>query len=242
MKILVVLPSAKGVYPPAAETQRENCVRSYSRDGLQVDVDYPKPSGFVAFGEQLGDAFNFARNHMVVAERMIEGEREGYDACVPYGMLDFGVEIARNVCNIPVVGQAHAAYCMAALMADRVGVISYHSSFNGYLRRQIEGFGFGDRIVGFGAAEMSNADMPRQRDLLFERFTSEGKRLVGMGAEVIVAHGMSMSPGEFTAREFGDTIGAPVLEGLGCAIAMAQAWVQTGTPYSRQRYKNMAGK
>ncbi|MFI5267430.1 MAG: hypothetical protein ACHQ7M_08645, partial [Chloroflexota bacterium] len=78
--------------------------------------------------------------------------------------------------------------------------------------------------------------MPSRRDELFERFVGEGKRLVGLGAEGIVCHGMSMSPIEFAADEYAGAIGVPVLEGLGCGIAMAEAWVRLGTQYSLIRY------
>ena len=126
-------------------------------------------------------------------------------------------------------------------MVDRVGVISYQSSGHGMMRRQLREWGFEDLAVGWGAAEMSNADMPKQRELLFERFVSEGKRLVNAGAEAIVCHGMSMSPVEYPAKEYADTIGVPVLEGMGCAIAMAEAWHRMGTPYSRVRYPQGRG-
>lgn len=81
-----------------------------------------------------------------------------------------------------------------------------------------------------------NYEMPERRAELFERFVAEGKRLVAAGAELILCHGMSMSPGEYVAREYAVGIGVPVVEGMGCAVAMAQAWVRTGTPYSRLRY------
>lgn len=151
-------------------------------------------------------------------------------------MIDFGVELARTRVNIPIVGQARAAYCMAAQMADRIGVITYQSNSHNRMWAQLREYGFGHIVVGFGASEMSNADMPKQRELLYERFVSEGQRLVKAGAELIVCHGMSMSPVEYRAEEYAAGIGVPVLEGMGCAIAMAEAWHRTGTPYSRIRY------
>lgn len=72
--------------------------------------------------------------------------------------------------------------------------------------------------------------------VLLERFGKEAKRLVEAGAEVIVCHGMSMSPLEYTAAELGEASGVPVLEGMGSAIALAQAWHRIGTPYSPVRY------
>jgi allantoin racemase len=189
-----------------------------------------------------GSAVEVANNNTMMAERMVKAEAEGYDACVPFGMRDFGVEIARARCRIPIVGQAQAAFCMAAMMANRVGAISYQSRSHPHVWQQLKEYGFLYLLAGLGAAEMPNAEMPARRDELFERFVSEGKRLVKEGAELIICHGMSMSPVEFKAQEFADGIGVPVLEGLGAAIAMAQAWVYTGTPYSRQRHPAYIGR
>jgi Asp/Glu/hydantoin racemase len=83
---------------------------------------------------------------------------------------------------------------------------------------------------------MPNDEMPARRDELFQRVVAEGKRLFKEGAELIVCHGMSMSPIEFAANEYAQAIGVPVLEGMGCAVAMAEAWVRLGTPYSRVRH------
>ena len=177
-----------------------------------------------------------ALTHVLVAQRMVQAEQQGYDACIPYGMNDFGMEIARSSCQIPIVGQTQAAYCTAAMMTQRMGIIGYVSSGNGHFRRQLREYGFEHLCVGMGAVEMENSEMPESPKELFDRFVSEGKRLVQDGAEVIVCHGMSMCPMEFKADDFAEGIGAPVLEGMGCAVAMAEAWVTLGTPYSPARY------
>lgn len=237
MKMLVVLPAGRGVYPEEAAQRRMDRIRSYSRPGLEVEADYPNAvSGFSPWGGD-GTAPDMARNHQIIAERMVQAEKEGYDAVSGFGMLDFGVEIARAIVNIPVVGQTQATYAMASMMAQRIGVISYESRTHSYHYRQMKEYGFLQMLVGYGAAEIPNNEMPHRREELYDRFVSEGKRLVKEGAELIVCHGMSMSPIEFPASEFTAGIGVPVLEGLGCAIAMAQAWVFTGTPYSRLRHR-----
>jgi allantoin racemase len=151
-------------------------------------------------------------------------------------MIDFGVELARSRCTIPIVGQAQAAYCLAAMMADRVGAITYQSRNHDLVHRQLREFGLTHLLSGLGAAEMPNTEMPRRREELFDRFVSEGKRLVKEGAELIVCHGMSMCPIEYSAKEYADAIGVPVLEGIGCAVVMCEAWVNLGTPYSPVRY------
>lgn len=237
MKILVVLPAAKGVYPFEAEQKRTERIKSYAGDGIEIDVGFPaSASGFNPYGGNAPTGVDLARNHVLVAERMIQAEQEGYDACVPFGMLDFGVEIAKTVCKIPIVGQTQATYAIASAMAHRWGVIGYRFSGHNHFWHQAKEYGYLDRIVGMGAPDMPNSEMPKRRDELFERFVSEGKRLVKDGAEIIICHGMSMSPIEFSAQEYADGIGVPVLEGMGCAVAFAQAWVRLGIPYSPVRY------
>src|ERR1051325_6978060 len=116
MRMLVILPAARGVYPEEAAQRRIDRIRSYSRPGLEVEADYPheKSAGFTPWGGD-GTAPGMASNHMIIAERMGEAEKEGYDAVSGFGMLDFGVEIARARVNIPVVGQTQATYAMASM-------------------------------------------------------------------------------------------------------------------------------
>ena len=236
MKIFVVLPGAEGVYPPEAEKRRIDRIMSYARPGVEISVGFPAArSGFNPYGGG-GTALAVAQNHILMAERIIQAEKEGFDACFPFGMVDFGVDLARASCTIPIVGQAQAAYCVAAMMATRVGTITYQSQNHDLVHRQLREFGLSHLLAGLGASEIPNNEMPLRREELFERFVSEGKRLVKEGAELIVCHGMSMSPIEFPAKEYADAIGVPVLEGVGCALVMCEAWVNLGTPYSPVRY------
>ena len=64
---------------------------------------------------------------MAIDQRMIQAEQEGFDACVPWGMPGFGAEIAGTGGSIPVVGESQTAYCMAVMMASRIGVTGYQS-------------------------------------------------------------------------------------------------------------------
>jgi Asp/Glu/hydantoin racemase len=83
---------------------------------------------------------------------------------------------------------------------------------------------------------MATKDMWNRSPILLERFGEAARRLVEQGAEVIVCHGMSMSPLEYTAAELTEASGVPVVEGMGSAIALTEAWRRLGTPYSPVRY------
>jgi allantoin racemase len=231
-----MLPAARGVYPEEAAQHRIDAIRSFQSAATQIDVDYmPDVSGFNPFGGE-GDPVGLARGHLLSMERAKQAQREGYDAFIPFGMLDVGVDLARHVVDIPVIGQAQSTYALARTMADRCCAIFYNSrsmrTASVYLKR----YGAEDLVTHRDAVEMSNADMHTRRDELRERFVSKAKRAVADGAQLIIANGMSMCPVEFSAAELAADIGVPVLEGMGSAVAMAETWHRLGVATSRARY------
>ena len=100
MRILCMLPAARGVYPPEAAECRLALMRSYTTPATQIDVDYmPATSGFSPWGSRVGaepppDAA--ARAAQLSAQRAVQAEQEGYDAFCPFGTLDIGVREART--------------------------------------------------------------------------------------------------------------------------------------------------
>ncbi len=59
-----------------------------------------------------------------VIQRVLEAERDGVDAVVIDCMNDPGLEAAREMVSIPVVGAAQSAMMLAAILCDKFSVIS----------------------------------------------------------------------------------------------------------------------
>ena len=128
MKILCMLPAGRGVYPEEAEERRLALMRSYSTAAAHVDADYmPDVSGFVPWGREGSPppAEAAARAAELSAQRAVQAEREGYDAFCPFGTLDVGVQEARNLVRIPVVGQREACLLFCGLLGRRFAWVTY---------------------------------------------------------------------------------------------------------------------
>ena len=82
----------------------------------------------------------------LVAAKAQEAERDGCDAVVPFGTLDIGIELARHLIKIPIVGAAQATLNMAANLSRRIGVISYESTSIPFIRKNAFNWGVADRI------------------------------------------------------------------------------------------------
>ncbi len=81
----------------------------------------------------------------LVAPAFIESfkraEKEGYDAVVPLGTLDLGVDGGKSAVDIPVVGPTEACLHVASLIGDRFGVMVYHPSLVTFSRAIIRRYG-----------------------------------------------------------------------------------------------------
>src|SRR5258708_38965319 len=105
-----------GDYPPEQRRLREDAARSYSSADVDVGIvsvtarpfDGLGPTEIQAAAPLFHDAFRRA-------------EREGYDAVVPLGMLDLGVEGGRSARDIPVAAPLQAARHGAAHAGERFG-------------------------------------------------------------------------------------------------------------------------
>lgn len=243
MKILCMLPAAKGVYPPEAEARRLKVMQSYASPATQIDVDYmPEASGFIPWGGQARPDHRttekVTRAHDLGAQRAQKAEQDGYDAFCPYGVLDIGVEEARRRgVGIPVVGQGEAAALSCAMLGRRFATCSYVASAEGdeALRTRIASWGAAGLYVGPTAIGIPNSEYPERRPEVLERFVDCARQARDMGAELMGIVAMSICPTEFSAKELTEASGLPVLDALAAQIAMAEWWRRTGLPPSLLR-------
>src|SRR5262249_27628371 len=173
MRILCMLPAARGVYPPEAEERRLNLMRSYATSATQIDADYmPAVSGFSPWGGS-GSAEPppnaSARAAQLSAQRAVQAEQEGYDAFCPFGTLDIGVRQARTLVKIPVVGQAEACFLFCGLLDQPFASCSYMPGGEDRIRAWARDAGVASLLVANTAIGIPNSEYPQGRHDLLER-------------------------------------------------------------------------
>jgi len=239
MRILCMLPAARGVYPPEAEARRLNLMRSYTTPATQVDADYMLAvSGFSPWGGS-GSAEpppdTSARAAQLSAQRAVQAEQEGYDAFCPFGTLDIGVREARKLVKIPVVGQAEACFLFCGLLDQPFASCSYMPGGEDRIRAWARDAGVEPLLVANTAISIPNSEYPQRRKELLERFVACVQEAREKGAALMGLVAMSICPTEYAARELSEASGAPVLDALACQIALAEWWHRTGLPPSLLR-------
>jgi allantoin racemase len=221
-----------GDYPPAEKKLREDVARSYSNAEVQVGIISAKPAPFGGLGP--------AEIQLVAPyyhDAFIRAEREGYDAVVPLGTLDLGVDGGRSLVDIPVVGPCEAMFHIAAQLGDRFGVVCYHESVIPRQITQTRYYGMESWIAGRRASGYKLKDIGANKDEMIANFIAAARALIEQdGADVILPHGITQCPVHIKPDWLSRELGVPVVEGIGAPIRMAAMLAGLGYRHSRKRW------
>jgi len=229
MKIMVVM----GEYPPEEQERRRAAVLNCASPGTDIAYSVIKATFFVRANAQI----NALSAGPLVAEMAQKAETNGFDAVVPFGTLDAGVELARNLVRIPVVGAGQSTMHLAVQLSSRLGIVGYETSSIPFMRKQMHAWKVLDSVVGFRAIEIPLLNSTVNRGAMRERFLQKARELIGKeDAEIIVPMGVTMVPVQYSPAEFSKELGVPVLDALAISIQTAEMMVRTGAIHSTKTY------
>ncbi len=226
-----------GEYPEVEFRRREQVALSYASEEVEI--------GIIRIGASPYHGLDPASIEGVATlfhEAYRKAEQDGYDAVVPLGMLDLGVDGGRSVVDIPVVGPALAAIHVASMVGERFGIVCYEAHNIPRHRRQMRGYGMEHFIGGYRTVAMPIRTMTEHHDQLVERFVAESRSLIEKdGCDVIIPHGISQCPTHIKPDWLSKELGVPVVEGIGAPLRMAAMLVSLGLTQSRIRWPKAKG-
>src|SRR5438105_1863547 len=227
-----------GDYPPEERRLREDVAKSYSSADVDVGIISVKPS---PFGGLTPAEIQLVAPYFHAA--YLQAERDGYDAVVPLGTLDLGVDGGRSLVDIPVVGPCEAMFHIAAQLGDRFGIICYHESVIPRQITQTRMYGMESWIAGRRASGFKLKDIGANRDTMKQNFIDSGHSLIAEnGADVIIVHGITQCPVHMKPDMLSREWGVPVVEGIGAPIRMAAMLAGLGLRHSRRRWPKSSAR
>jgi len=221
-----------GDYPPEEKRRREDVAKSYSSAEVEVGIVSVPPQPFGGLGPaeiQLVAPYYHAG--------YLQAEREGYDAAVPLGTLDLGVDGGRSLVDIPVIGPCEAMFHIAAQLGERFGVVCYHESVIPRQITQTRYYGMEPWIAGRRASGFKLKDIGANQGEMTKNFMAAARALIDQdGADVIIVHGITQCPVNLKPDWVSKELGVPVVEGIGAPIRMAAMMAGLGLKHSRKRW------
>ena len=235
MKIMVVM----GEYPAAEGEHRRQAVLECASPGTEIGFEVIKATFFRHSNSQV----NSLSAGPLVAEVAIKAEANGYDAVVPFGTLDAGVELARNLVKIPVVGAGQSVMHLGAQLSNRLGVVAYEDKSIPFMRKQIHAWRVADYVVGIRGIGIPLPESSKSRHAMRGRFIDVARYLIDQcDAEVIVPMGVTMVPVQYSPQEMEKELGVPVMNALKTSIQTAEMLVRMGLTHSMRTYPRPAVK
>jgi allantoin racemase len=171
---------------------------------------------------------------VAVARKVVEVARLGYDAVVGTAFLDNGLDAARELVDIPVVGPAKTTMYMAATLANKFGVITAAGDLPKHIWALAKLLGVADRVVGIPTLKCTVADVLHDEDNALAMIVAMGRHLMAdQGAEALVLGcGATTGLAPRIARE----LSIPVLDPGLTAVKYAEMLVDLGLSHSKRAY------
>jgi allantoin racemase len=229
MKLMVVM----GEYPPEEDERRRQAVLKCASPGTEIGFGVIKATFFRRSNSQV----NSLSAGPLVAEIAQKAETDGYDALVPFGTLDAGVELARNLVRIPIVGAGQSVLHLGAQLSSRLGVIAYEDKSIPFMRKQMHAWRVADSVVAIRGIGIPLPESTKSRGAMRERFIKVARDLIDNNdAEIIVPMGVTMVPVQCSPKEFEEELGVPVMDALKTSIQTAEMMVRMGLTHSSKTY------
>ncbi len=156
----------------------------------------------------------------------------GTDAFVIACFDDTGLEAARCATAAPVVGIGEAAFHMASLIAEKFSVVTTLSRSIAPIERNLAKYGLAARCARVRASNVPVLALEEAGSDARRTIEAEIKRaLAEDGAEAIVLGCAGMTD---LVRDLERSVGAPVLDGVACAVSLAESLVRIGLKTSKR--------
>lgn len=234
MKVVYVVPGPMGrTQEGRTEMERRlTLLREYAAPGTEVDIadiDEGPASIESVYEEYLSIPST--------VEKVIEAEKEGYDAAILGCYGDPGLDAAREVTEkMVVVGPGEAGVMAAAMCGNKFSIITVTASIVNALHHMVEKAGVAKKLASVRAIETPVLELAGDRDATLAKLVEEARNAVETDrADTLVLGCMSMG---FlgAAEEMSEALGLPVVNPGRISLTMAEALVRTGLSHSKLAY------
>ena len=224
MRLAVV--TGIGSYTEADADRRRTQLQSAARPGTEIEV-FSANSG-VPYVES---TYELHRTEVAVSEKVVELADAGFDAVMGSAFLDNGLDAARELVSIPVVGPAKTTLYLAATLADHFAIVMAAGHLGKHAWDRAKLAGVLDRVVAIPTLEVTVAEFFREPERAIDLTTEAGRAARDdCGAQALVL-GCGATTG--LAAAVSERLDLPVLDPGLVALKQAEMLVDLGLSHSK---------
>jgi allantoin racemase len=140
-------------------------------------------------------------NKKEIIEKIIEAEKEGFDAALVGCFEDPGVREAREIVNIPVIGIGEASLLLACMLGNRFGIVTANDlKVVNALEVMIKQHGLQERAISNPVRRISMANREvftkgfQEPQLIVSNILEQAQGCLAEGAEVVIIGCAGLAP------------------------------------------------
>lgn len=148
------------------------------------------------------------------------------DAFVLACFGDPGLDAAREVAQVPVIGIAEAGFKIAATLVPRFSVVTTVGRTLGRARELVHRYGAERQCAGVHACELAVLDLETDPDLTYETVLTAAKSALARDSSdgiVLGCAGMADLPDRLSR-----SLGVPVVDGVAAGMVLAEGMARLG--------------
>lgn len=153
------------------------------------------------------------------ALELIGRHHKGCDAVVLAAFGDPGLDAARELLDIPVVGLSEAALLTACMAGRRFSIVSFAAALGPWFRDTVAAHGLSDRLASIRLADTPFQDIGDVQNEKEDQIVALCNAAVADGADVAILAGAPLSG---LAEKVADRVPIPLIDGMAAAIRQAE--------------------
>ncbi|WP_372619838.1 aspartate/glutamate racemase family protein [Falsiroseomonas sp.] len=158
----------------------------------------------------------------------LAARRGGYDAAVIACFGDPGLDAAKELLEVPVLGISEAAFHAASMLGRRFGVVSFTAALRPMFEECLAHHGLASRCAGFRMGPPFSGDPGRVAEERADLIADLCRQSVEQdGAEAIILAG---GPLAGLAPVIAPRVPVPLVDGTAAAVRLAEAMVGLAPP------------
>jgi len=221
MRLLVVNPNASHEMTQSIKA----CAQGYARPDTKIVAMNPE-KGPVSIEGFFDDA--------IAVETTLDlliGQRGKFDAYIIACGADSGIFAAREIMEAPVVGIGEAGMLTACMLGYRFSILDALHREWPQMIDLVHRYGMKDRCASIRTLGMTVLETETKTGTVLHRLLEEARKAIDQDRAEVIVLGCAGMSGLDKAME--KSLGVPVLDGVVCAVKMAEGLVDYGVTTSK---------
>jgi Asp/Glu/hydantoin racemase len=154
------------------------------------------------------------------ALEIIGRHHQGFDAVVLAAFGDPGLDAARELLDIPVVGLSEAALLTACMVGRRFSIVTFATALGPWFQDCVASHGLTSRLASIRLNDTPFQDIGDVQNEKEAQLIALCLAAVSDGADVVILAGAPLSG---LAEKIADRVPVPLIDGMAAAIRQAEA-------------------